>query len=347
MHDSEPRRRVFNWVELLGLVLIIGPLLALLLPALLHTRSDARRPACANNMKQLGTALHNYAHRHGAFPPASMVTRDADGRITAVDGWSWTTLILPETENKAVYELADIHADKPGDTSNAAVREVLNTSIGELICPSYDGPRYADPKAKAGAITNYKAMGATHWESLSVATAGPEVPKYLAGKKGKHPDGAMYPASAHKPEDFKRDGTSRTIFITETTEPVAARWAVGSEATLVGLPPSVTFALPTFASGRPVSYYAPTGFDGKYGDENCLDAPRTYLDWDYEDPDDGPYLPGKNQGTFGPGSPHPGMVNHLFVDAKVHSISTDIDPALYMFLITRDGGDPTGEFFKD
>ncbi|NQT38559.1 MAG: hypothetical protein HQ581_13770, partial [Planctomycetes bacterium] len=114
------------------------------------------------------------------------------------------------------------------------------------------------------------------------------------------------------------------------------------------LPPNVTFAIHTSTyGGRSASYYAPTGFDGKFGDESSVDAPRTYLDWDYEDSDDGPYLPGKGQGVFGPGGPHPGAVNHLFVDASVRTISTDIDAALYMFLITRDGGDPTGEFFKD
>ncbi|NQT41072.1 MAG: DUF1559 domain-containing protein [Planctomycetes bacterium] len=262
MHASRSTRRGFTWVELIVVVIVIGFLMLLLLPSLNNGgREASRRAACTSNMKQLGTAMHNYASRHGTFPPASLVTRDADGPVAAVDGWSWTVHILPE-------------------------------------------------------------------------------------QIGKHPDGAMYPASGHKPEDFKHDGLSQTIMIAETVEPVAARWAVGSEATLVGLPPSVTFARPT-VDGTVLPFFAPTGFDGQHGDDSQADQPRTYLDWDYGDPHDGPYLPGKNQPTFGPGSHHPGAVNHLFVDANVQTIATDIDSALYMFLITREGGDPTDEFFKD
>ncbi|NQT40413.1 MAG: DUF1559 domain-containing protein [Planctomycetes bacterium] len=343
MHVSRSMRRGFTWVEMLVVILVIGVLVGLLLPAVQTVREAARRAACTDHLKQLGTALHNYASRGGTFPSASQVTRDASGRITAVDGWSWVMQMLPEMENKALYSKIDIHTDLPGDTSNAAVRKLLDTQLECLICPSYDGPRFANPRTRSGAITNYKAMGATHWESLSVNTAVPETPKYLPGKSGYHPDGALYPGSVHTSADFKSDGTSRTIMVTETAEPVVARWPVGAEATLVGLPPNVTIELPTSVS---VSYYAPTGFDLKYGKESGLSpAFKTYLDGDYDDPAEDSYLPGKNQGTRGPSSHHPGVVNHLFVNANVQTVSTKIDPALYMFLITREGGDPTGEFF--
>ncbi len=345
MHGPRSTRLGLTLVEVIVVILVIGVLIAVLLPAVQTVREAGRRARCNNYMKQLGTAFHNYASRQRTFPSASQVTRDASGRITAVDGWSWKVQVLPEMELKPLYDMIDIQTDAPGDTWNPVVRLLSDTHFLGLLCPSYDGPMFADPRTRSGAITNYKAMGATHWESLSVSTAVPEVPKYLPGKSGYHPDGAMYPDSAHKPADFKRDGTSRTIMVAETAEPVVARWPVGAEATLVGLPPNVTVELPTSVS---VSYYAPTGFDLKYGRESGLSpAFKTYLDGDYDDPAEDPYLPGKNQGTRGPSSHHPGAVNHLFVDANVQSVSTDIDPALYMFLITREGGDPTGEFFKD
>ncbi len=345
MHVSRSTRRGLTWVELVVVVGVIGVLIALLLPAVQTVREASRRAACIDNMMQLGTALHNYASRSQTFPAASHVTRDASGRITAVDGWSWVMQILPEMENRAVYGMVDMQADRPGDTSKPGVQSLLNTQIGELLCPSCDGPSFANPRASSGAIANYKATGATHWESLSVATADPQAPRYRPTAPDYHPDGAMYPGAAYKPADFKTDGTSRTIMITETTEPVAARWAVGSEATLVGLAPGATFAQPT-VDGEVLPFFAPTGFDGKFADSRYALEARTYLDWDYDDPDDGPYLPGKNQGTCGPSSHHPGAVNALFVDANVQTVSTDIDPALYMFLITREAGDPTGEFFR-
>jgi hypothetical protein len=43
---------------------------------------------------------------------------------------------------------------------------------------------------------------------------------------------------------------------------------------------------------------------------------------------------------YGPSSDHDGVVNHLFADGSAKKISDQIDAAAYMFLITRNGGDP-------
>ena len=47
--------------------------------------------------------------------------------------------------------------------------------------------------------------------------------------------------------------------------------------------------------------------------------------------------------TYGPSSNHGGVVIHGFVDGSVHGVSTKVDVALYMALITRNMGDPIGE----
>jgi prepilin-type N-terminal cleavage/methylation domain-containing protein/prepilin-type processing-associated H-X9-DG protein len=62
-------RAAFTLVELLVVIAIIGILIAMLLPAIQAAREAARKAQCANNMKQIGLALHNYNDVYKRFPP--------------------------------------------------------------------------------------------------------------------------------------------------------------------------------------------------------------------------------------------------------------------------------------
>ena len=68
IHIRPPKRNGFTLVELLVVLAIIGVLTAILLPAVQAARESGRRTHCANNLKQLSLAVHNFNDARGHLP---------------------------------------------------------------------------------------------------------------------------------------------------------------------------------------------------------------------------------------------------------------------------------------
>lgn len=112
-------------LKVLGGIGITLILISLLLPATRQARPAARRSACKNNLKQIGLALHNYADKYGAFPPAYTVDRYGNPLH------SWRTLILPYIDYEPLYNTIDLSV--PWDDPVNA--EAVKASISTFHCP--------------------------------------------------------------------------------------------------------------------------------------------------------------------------------------------------------------------
>lgn len=123
--------RGFTLVELLVVIAIIGILIALLLPAVQAAREAARRSQCANNLKQIGLAMHNHHSAKQALPPGSVIDGPCCNLLKATfTGWS--VEVLPFAEDSALRTLYDGALSIGHDNS----RQFRETSVPMYTCPS-------------------------------------------------------------------------------------------------------------------------------------------------------------------------------------------------------------------
>jgi prepilin-type N-terminal cleavage/methylation domain-containing protein/prepilin-type processing-associated H-X9-DG protein len=121
-------RAGFTLIELLVVIAIIAVLIGLLLPAVQQAREAARRAQCANNLKQIGLALHNYESQYRMFATS---TRTIPGRPT-VKQTATLTRILPFLEQGNVYQQYDFNRDW-FEGPNATI---IQTQLPVFQCPS-------------------------------------------------------------------------------------------------------------------------------------------------------------------------------------------------------------------
>ncbi len=228
-------------------------------------------------------------------------------------------------------------------------------TLDEVACPSFGGNNYSSvgpigspqstlqsgyqavttaPALGVG-ITNYVALTATTIGCMGVTTATSTLDP---------PNGVIVPSLSGQPPyglNMKSvlDGTSKTLIVCETKEQCVNSWYDGTVAWTVAYNPNASV-------GAAKSITPPTtGFwqAGSGGTTAINVGPRPATPTTMYQTSPGaagcPTWTGPWQ--WGPSSDHSGgVVIHLACDASVHSITEDIDPSLYMQLVTRAGGEP-------
>ncbi len=210
----------FTLVELLVVMAINAILIGLLLPAVQKVREAASQAQCANNLKQMALALHQYEGDHGHFPPAYKAP-------FFEPGWAWGAILLPYLEQANLYDSAGVNKPftnkfvlpigSPLPLYQAQPDNHTQSIITLFRCPS-DYGKDLNPARHNFAMSNYRAV------------AGVNVP--VSYDFNLDHGGALFQNSQVKVVNIS-DGTSNTLAFGEaafddTKGREGAIWAVMS-----------------------------------------------------------------------------------------------------------------------
>lgn len=195
----------FTLVELLVVITIIGILIALLLPAVQAAREAARRAQCANNLKQIGLAMHLHHDQRGRLPYGTLFEHTTASHL---DESTWVYWILPYIDQQPLFDMANPNGPygfgMATPDCGSYNRDVTRTSLQTLICPS-------NPPLNPQAIWSESYARGTYAANNGF---GPMTECSKSSLPMTRDGGVFYLNSETRFSDFK-NGTSNTMMVAE------------------------------------------------------------------------------------------------------------------------------------
>lgn len=310
--------RAFTLVEVIVVILVIGILLALLLPAVQHARESARRTQCFNNLRQTGLALTQYHGSIGMFPSAYN-TGFIDLVSETGPNWGWGTMILGHLEQNSLFHSINFNASASGD----AAETVRKLRVSVFLCPSspsqdvsIESWEYRSPLYSGLSPANYIGSAGTRSRARGVISSDGQMFTYNSEETG-----VLFCNSAVTTGSVT-DGTSQTFLVGERSRNLA---------------PATWFG--TFGTGT-----CAVCTNSRHSVQECVSPnilvlghtgpkfKKRVMQWV-----DHPNNP--TGGADGFSSDHGSTCNFLFCDGSVKAVKNAVDPKVYSALSTRSSGE--------
>jgi len=318
--EEKPRVYGFTLVELLVVIAIIATLIGLLLPAVQSAREAARRISCANNVRNIMLAAHNYHDIFRKFCASAELPGKA--KETSI---GMHIRLLPYIEEGALEAIVAEALDRSANETldELAISDaLLNSGITIYWCPSRDQSGQEDYTNDGRALVTY----------FGISGAGRTGKRFRFSNPGQcgdvYNDGIFYPYEEVKISQIT-DGTSKTLAIGERTYQLrtffAGAFYNGAKPYTTGTSQVCSHAAKNMRWGittpQQAGYYvraqdAPPG------------APKTVM---------------FNDLFFG--SEHDGGATFAFADCSVRFLSDDMSVELLRDLSSRNGGESSGTGF--
>jgi len=298
-------RSGFTLIELLVVIAIIGVLVALIMPAVQSAREAASRTQCINNLKQMGLAAMEYHDSFSAFPGGWYCdnTVDQNCGTTLAQSYMWNGLagLFLKLEQGNIYNELNINLPTNDVANTTGVRRTMTV----FVCPSN---RKAITTASTNTTNTVAKLGPSDYRGSMAGGYNPGItPTYTPGST---------------------DPTNTTDNASPIAVPVLGIYDNG--VTYM----NATTSIADISDGTTNTILMGETLSGTWAEASSC-CVRTTNERQINKPIQ---IKGVNYYSYWM-SKHPNAVNFLKCDGSVSTVTNQINKAVLVKMVTRNGGE--------